>query len=79
MPLAQPEKKSGWSLFGRKKAAAPDIRMEPKPAPRPPAAAAPGSASPAEAPDAASGEDLFPEHSRDEQFEIPAFLRRQSN
>ena len=26
-----------------------------------------------------SGEDLFPEHSRDEQFEIPAFLRRQSN
>jgi hypothetical protein len=27
----------------------------------------------------ASGEDLFPEHSHDEQFEIPAFLRRQSN
>jgi hypothetical protein len=24
-------------------------------------------------------DDLFPEHKRDEQFEIPAFLRRQSN
>jgi hypothetical protein len=26
-----------------------------------------------------NGEDLFPDHKRDEQFEIPAFLRRQSN
>jgi hypothetical protein len=25
------------------------------------------------------GDDLFPDHKRDEQFEIPAFLRRQSN
>ena len=24
-------------------------------------------------------DDLFPDHKRDEQFEIPAFLRRQSN
>ena len=24
-------------------------------------------------------EDLFPDHARDEQFEIPAFLRRQAN
>ena len=24
-------------------------------------------------------EDLFPEHKKDDQFEIPAFLRRQSN
>jgi hypothetical protein len=24
-------------------------------------------------------DDLFPEHKRDEQFEIPAFLRRQQN
>jgi len=27
----------------------------------------------------ASVDDLFPEHRRDEQFEIPAFLRRQAN
>jgi hypothetical protein len=26
-----------------------------------------------------SADDLFPDHKRDEQFEIPAFLRRQSN
>ncbi len=24
-------------------------------------------------------DDLFPDHKRDEQFEIPAFLRRQTN
>jgi hypothetical protein len=30
-------------------------------------------------PDAARADDLFPDHKRDEQFEIPAFLRRQSN
>ena len=77
MPLAQPEKKSGWSLFGRKKPA-PDMRVEPKPAPRP-APARPDAAAPAEAAPTASGEDLFPDHGRDEQFEIPAFLRRQSN
>jgi hypothetical protein len=26
-----------------------------------------------------NNDDLFPDHKRDEQFEIPAFLRRQSN
>jgi cell division protein FtsZ len=77
MPLAQPEKKSGWSLFGRRKAQAADMRVEPRPAPRP-TPLQPRVEAPAE-PQAASGEDLFPEHGQDEQFEIPAFLRRQSN
>jgi len=27
----------------------------------------------------AQADDLFPEHKKDEQFEIPAFLRRQTN
>jgi cell division protein FtsZ len=74
MPLAprrEAEKKAGWGFFGRKKVAA-DLRQEPRPAPRVQAPAQSDSAAP-------SGEDLFPEHSRDEQFEIPAFLRRQSN
>ena len=82
MPLAPlnvrkgpgPEKKSGWGFFGRKKVA-PDPRQEPHhPAPQPQIQAPP----PVE-PAPPSGEDLFPEHNRDEQFEIPAFLRRQSN
>ena len=91
LPLAprtaapQPEKK-GWSIFGRKKAA-PDLRSEPMPEPR---AATPRATAQVVQPQAApqpqpqeaprgNGDDLFPDHKRDEQFEIPAFLRRQSN
>jgi cell division protein FtsZ len=82
-----PEKKtSGWGFFGRKKTA-PDLRAEPLPEPRasmverpaPRATAQPPMPqAQAEAP-RASADDLFPDHKRDEQFEIPAFLRRQSN
>jgi len=81
------EKKGGWSIFGRKKAT-PDMRAEPAPEPR---AGAPVQRAVAQAmpqppmtpsvspEQAARADDLFPEHKRDEQFEIPAFLRRQSN
>ena len=72
-------KKGGWGLFGRKKAApAPDMRAEPAPAyPKPQPARA--NVQPMEKPAAATpSEDLFPEQGGDEQFEIPAFLRRQS-
>jgi cell division protein FtsZ len=82
-PRAEPEKKAGWSIFGRKKSAA-DLRSEPQAEPR--AAAPRATAQPmpplAQAqPEAArnNADDLFPDHKRDEQFEIPAFLRRQSN
>ena len=89
-PLAHraPEKKSsGWGFFGRKKSA-PDLRVEPAQEPR--AAAAersvprasaqplPPMPQPQEVP-RNNADDLFPDHKRDEQFEIPAFLRRQSN
>jgi cell division protein FtsZ len=81
-PRAEPEKKAGWSIFGRKKAPA-DIRAEPQPEPRaaaPRATAQPMPPLPQAQPDAArNNDDLFPDHKRDEQFEIPAFLRRQSN
>jgi len=91
-PLAHniepPEKKSGWSIFGRKKAA-PDVRAEPMQeaarAPMPRATAQvmpqqpiPQQPLPQELP-RNNADDLFPDHKRDEQFEIPAFLRRQSN
>ncbi|MEP6829075.1 MAG: cell division protein FtsZ [Rhizomicrobium sp.] len=81
-PLAQrPQqpKKAGWSLFGRKKPSA-DMRAEPLPAERPRATATPMQRPVVQEPVAPPpGEDLFPDHGTDEQFEIPAFLRRQSN
>ena len=80
-PLAQrsqPEKKAGWSLFGRRKSAASDMRTEPLPVDRPRATATAMQRPPEQAAPL-SGEDLFPDHGTDEQFEIPAFLRRQSN
>jgi cell division protein FtsZ len=75
MPLApkgDAQKKAGWGFFGRKRTAQ-DLRQEPRPAPVHLPAPQNTVAPPP------SGEDLFPEQSRDEQFEIPAFLRRQSN
>jgi cell division protein FtsZ len=82
-PLARQPEKKGWGFFGRKKA--PDLRAEPAPEPRmaptaqqPRTTAQPMQQVPAEAPKN-NAEDLFPDHKRDEQFEIPAFLRRQSN
>jgi hypothetical protein len=90
-PLAQTkppaEKKSGWGFFGKKKAQ-PDMRAEPAaeprqaPAPRATATVLPQpQMTPTVSPDGprSNGDDLFPDHKRDEQFEIPAFLRRQSN
>jgi cell division protein FtsZ len=89
-PMARPaeKKSSGWGFFGRKKGA-PDLRAEPLPEPRasmmerpaPRATAQSLPPLPQAQPDAPRNhaEDLFPDHKRDEQFEIPAFLRRQSN
>jgi cell division protein FtsZ len=74
---AQTEKKSGWSLFGRKKKPA-DLRSEPQ-AERPRATAQPMQRAAQPDPQPPQGEDLFPDHGHDDQFEIPAFLRRQSN
>jgi hypothetical protein len=89
-PLArtiEPPEKKGWSIFGRKKAA-PEMRAEPlpealrAPAPRATAQVMPSQQAPQPQPQELprnNADDLFPDHKRDEQFEIPAFLRRQSN
>jgi hypothetical protein len=73
-------------LFGARKLKE-EPRLEPAPAPVQRAALQPrasaqvlGRAQHPEPPQSAgNAEDLFPDHKRDEQFEIPAFLRRQSN
>jgi cell division protein FtsZ len=90
-PAAQaraPEKKRGWGFFGRHKAPA-DLRSEPvadAPAPTPiaqPRATAQTMTRSVQADQAVqppgSSDDLFPDHKHDDQFEIPAFLRRQAN
>jgi cell division protein FtsZ len=84
----EPERRSSWGLFGRKKQHD-EPRMEPVAVPRPtPVAPRPAARAAAEpvrapqqppAPQAARPDDLFPDHKHDEQFEIPAFLRRQTN
>ena len=86
-PAPEPERR-GWFL-GRKKTKE-EPRMEPAPAPRPTIApqrattqvmaraTVQGEQTRAPAPQP-KGDDLFPDHKRDEQFEIPAFLRRQMN
>ncbi len=82
-PAPAPEPGRFFGLFGRKKKDEPRMepatRTAPRPAAqvmaRPPAAAAERPQQPPQN----LAEDLFPDHKRDEQFEIPAFLRRQTN
>ncbi len=89
-PVHEPEQpKRRWGLFGRKKE---EPRHEPAPArmqqparpvaqPRATAQAEPMRPQPQQqqAPQAGRDTDLFADQKRDEQFEIPAFLRRQTN
>ena len=88
-PLMQPEpeheeKKRRFGFLGRRDKK-PEPRFEPQPAARPagqPRATAQVIARPGEAARPASqtsADDLFPDHKKDDQFEIPAFLRRQTN
>jgi cell division protein FtsZ len=83
-PQPAPETGRFFGLFGRKKKDEP--RMEPvnRSTPRQAAPSAPRPAAQAEPPRPQeppqnTADDLFPDHKRDEQFEIPAFLRRQTN
>jgi cell division protein FtsZ len=80
-PAPKTEGRRGWSFLGRKKKDEP--RMEPVQQRQAPRATVQPIARPqpqTEAPRPQSlADDLFPDHKRDEQFEIPAFLRRQSN
>ncbi|MBN9589973.1 MAG: cell division protein FtsZ [Alphaproteobacteria bacterium 64-11] len=88
-PLQEREQKRGWGFFGRRKSPS-DMRAEPmaeapRPTPMPqPRATAQTMNRPApveqQQPQQQSpADDLFSDHKRDEQFEIPAFLRRQAN
>ena len=87
MPVAQPEPERRFlGLFGRKKKDEPRLDATTRP-PQPRPAAQPMARPPVAAAEPVrpqlqaqnSADDLFPDHKRDEQFEIPAFLRRQTN
>jgi len=83
-PVPREEPRRGFSLFGRKPKK-PEPRMEPQQVQRaaqPQRAAAQAMPRTAEAQRSQpqrEAEDLFPNHGKDDQFEIPAFLRRQTN
>jgi cell division protein FtsZ len=83
-PEAAPKRRFGF-LGGRKEKAPEPARVEPAPAPaarQPQRASAQVMAKPSEPQRTAqqsAEDDLFPEHRKDDQFEIPAFLRRQTN
>jgi cell division protein FtsZ len=53
--------------------------QQPRTSAQQPRATAQPLRTPQQAAPQANGEDLFPDHARDDQFEIPAFLRRQSS
>jgi cell division protein FtsZ len=72
VPMAEPKKRRG--LFGGWKDKKAEPRFEPMAAKAEPARVA-RTAAPA----TNTAEDLFPDHQKDDQFEIPAFLRRQTN
>ncbi|HSZ73812.1 MAG TPA: cell division protein FtsZ, partial [Rhizomicrobium sp.] len=77
-PVAQEAERRSAGLFGGWRKKAPE-RTEPAPAPRAtvqPMARAPEPVRPVSQ---NMADDLFPEQKRDDQFEIPAFLRRQTN
>jgi cell division protein FtsZ len=86
-PEPEPQPKRRFGLFGGRKEQTPEPRREPA-APIERTNAAPRATaqvmgrgqeaqrSPAPQQNA---EDLFPEHKKEDQFEIPAFLRRQQN
>ena len=76
-PVA-PEAERRGGLFGGWRKKVPE-RTEPAPAPR--ATVQPMARAPEPVRTAAQNmaDDLFPEQKRDDQFEIPAFLRRQTN
>jgi cell division protein FtsZ len=75
-----------FGFLGRRKS---DMRVEPQPLAQRQPAPQRASAPPMPRPQAetsrtqtdatSQADDLFPDHKRDDQFEIPAFLRRQTN
>jgi cell division protein FtsZ len=86
-PAPEPQNRF-LGLFGRKKKDEPRFDPLARQAVQPPRPAAqtvvrqpaaPVEPQSQQQPPQNSADDLFPDHKRDEQFEIPAFLRRQTN
>jgi len=80
-PEPEPERRSRFGLFGRREKRPEPQRVDPTPQQRQQprvmtrSAATDGQRSVAQG----TADDLFPDHKKDDQFEIPAFLRRAPN
>jgi cell division protein FtsZ len=79
VPEPEPQTKRRFGLFGSRKEKAPEIRQEPSRATAPSRAGAQVMGRSEQPAPQNSADDLFPESRKDDQFEIPAFLRRQQN
>jgi cell division protein FtsZ len=77
------EKRYRFGFLGRREKK-PEARVEPQSArtaaaPRASAQALARTSEPQRPAPQGNADDLFPDHKKDDQFEIPAFLRRQTN
>ena len=84
-PEPPEEKRRRFGFLGRKEKK-PEPRLEPQPAmarvssaPRATAQVVSRNNEPQRSATQSTADDLFPDHKKDDQFEIPAFLRRQTN
>ena len=82
-PEPEPAPKRRFGFLGRREKKPEPQRVEPAPRPLPrataPAQQRSGAQEAPRNPQQTVADDLFPDHKKDDQFEIPAFLRRQTN
>ena len=83
VPTPEPAPKRRFGFLGRREKKPEPQRVEPAPrqAPRATTGVVPRAGAPETPrnPQQTTADDLFPDHKKDDQFEIPAFLRRQTN
>lgn len=80
-PAPQPQEQRGWlpGFLGRRRAKPETRRAEPAPAAIPQAGPRATAQAMTRTTAQANPDDLFPDFKAEDQFEIPAFLRRQTN
>ncbi len=78
-PQPEPAPKRRFGFLGRREKKPEPQRTEPAPRPTAPVQSRTTAPEAPRNPQQTTADDLFPDHKKDDQFEIPAFLRRQTN